>query len=628
MTSYEARKGIESRRDLSYGQISRRAMVVENHIHLVQRIYKEYHDQRLIDFYVHHVYGILGDLDAHYRRIEVRKRNGKIRILYEPSPELKRIQRFLATRFFAPLFRASEDYYANGFVEKRGIKVNAFRHVHHPYLLKLDIKEFFPSITRDLVLAKGFGNVEYPASVRMLIASLITYQGSLPQGAPTSPIVSNIVLTGFDQAMGQFAKERRLTYSRYADDLCLSSATPFAVKDVIAFVKAILREYGMRLNKEKTAYITPGHRHLVCGVLTDEKVNAPLAYRRCIRQEMRFCMKHGIDGHLGYLKAHRKIPEGTTIYDYAKRLYGQVNFVLHLDPGNAEFQTYGAFLAPHAGKKEKKTASAERERHIYEKLHFYFALRDQLVFSPTDPVEDRLIDAFVTGASLRPFIRQIRGSDIAYWKILMDLRRDMEHMWDALVSYTEELLDHPNRSSKLYVYLMTMLSQTFDDPSAEKYWVDVALSMGIARANILRERQLTDHAEKRLWRKKAADAKCSDCQFDFGYRYRINGIDKTTAYAYILASAENGYRNAFIHAIDIYHEYGVYEFVDSTFSNLLGDLDDYFTFRRNVEKMPNRTLKIFWDYYLEGKCGQDLPRDVIAFLQDEVASRFSPEGTE
>ena len=171
-----------------------------------------------------------------YRDFVIRKRSGRERLIEAPADSVDILQ--------TKLLRILELVYkprpaAQGFVQGRSIVSNALRHVGKSYVLNIDLKDFFPSIhfgrVRGLFMAQPYG-VGAPAS--RFLAQLCCSQGKLPQGAPTSPIVSNMICSKLDGDLQKLAKKYRCTYTRYADDITFSTTAKEFPEDLASPVDA------------------------------------------------------------------------------------------------------------------------------------------------------------------------------------------------------------------------------------------------------------------------------------------------------------------------------------------------------------------------------------------------------
>ena len=139
--------------------------------------------------------------------------------------------------------------YAKAYCPGRRIRDNAFAHVGAETILELDIKDFFENITYIMVYQCVFSGEYYPPAVRTLLTQLCCYRDYLPQGAPTSPMISNLVMFSFDQYMGKWCEEREICYTRYCDDMTFSGK--FDVREVKQKVRSYLQVLGFELNLKK-----------------------------------------------------------------------------------------------------------------------------------------------------------------------------------------------------------------------------------------------------------------------------------------------------------------------------------------------------------------------------------------
>ena len=222
-----------------------------------------------------------------YTTVEIPKRSGGTRELSIPRSELKKTQKMLARAFERELGWKVHKV-ANAYVKGRNTVTNAVPHLGCAVLIKLDIKDFFPSITREMVrpLLWHFACRE-PKAVERLLDLCIADKG-LPQGAPTSPILSNLVLRKFDIGAYQFANLMGAKYTRYADDLTFSLPEDDSIKarKIVNGVRGLLAEQGFELNeKPNKLKILRGHQaQQVCGItLNSGKPTISKKQRRLVR---------------------------------------------------------------------------------------------------------------------------------------------------------------------------------------------------------------------------------------------------------------------------------------------------------------------------------------------------------
>ena len=248
-----------------------------------------------------------------------------------PKYHLKRIQRILLEHV---LMDQAISSYAMAYRKGYSLKDNAKIHVGKHILLKLDIKDFFDNISFMDVYRTCFS--KFPKSIGMLFTYLVCYDEHLPQGAVSSPMISNLILKDFDEEVGHFCELRNISYTRYSDDLTFSG--DFEVREVISFVSKLLKKQGLELNYKKIHVVRHHQRQLVTGVLVNNKVSIPNFYKKNIRQEMYYIRKYGVTSHLEHY--HQDMDE----YVYLKSLLGKVNYVLQVEPSLKEFFKHRDYL--------------------------------------------------------------------------------------------------------------------------------------------------------------------------------------------------------------------------------------------------------------------------------------------
>ena len=269
------------------------------------------------------LFAVSNHLSAHYKRVKLPKRDGTERELRVPDQILKRIQRAIAQRLLAyePI-----SPYAQAYRYGASVQANARPHVGREKLLKLDIKHFFDSILYSAVKEKCFPKERFSEPIRILLSMLCYFEDALPQGAPSSPSISNIIMRDFDREVGDYCRAREINYTRYCDDMTFSGH--FDERAVIEFVKNTLFRYGFLLNRRKTAVIPAQKRQVVTGVVVNEKLNVSSDYKRRIRQELYYCKKYGVAAHL------QRIGAPADEIDYLQSLLGRIAFVLQTVPSD------------------------------------------------------------------------------------------------------------------------------------------------------------------------------------------------------------------------------------------------------------------------------------------------------
>lgn len=237
-----------------------------------------------------------------YVKFTVPKKTGGMRSICAPVQPLKEVQQALGAMLQA-LFRPSEA--AMGFVAGRSVVANARDHLHQSCVLNLDLENFFPSITKTMVrraLERELADRISSSEVRTMICSLCTVPNQsgvevLPQGAPTSPVVSNIVLKGLDRRLAAFAGAYGYNYTRYADDITFSHDRP--IRRFSPFfmekVRSIIEEYGLKINDRKTKVSVKGERLEVTGLNVGEKVNVSRSYIKQLRTLLHLWEHYGYE---------------------------------------------------------------------------------------------------------------------------------------------------------------------------------------------------------------------------------------------------------------------------------------------------------------------------------------------
>lgn len=278
------------------------------------------------------LYGLSNNLEKHYHNVFIPKSDGSKRKLSVPDLILKNVQRSIADNILAyyPVSEYATAYKLGGSVQK-----NARAHVGKAKILKLDIEGFFDNVTYSRVKDIVFYEEKYSEPIRILLTMLCYYKESLPQGAPTSPAITNIIMYDFDETVGAYCADRDISYTRYCDDMTFSG--DFDEREIISLVRAELFELGLFLKNRKTAVIKSTKRQTVTGIVVNEKMNLAKEYKKNIRKEMYYLKKFGLESH-----AQRLAIADTS--EYLERLKGQVAFVLGTCKGNREFEGYREYL--------------------------------------------------------------------------------------------------------------------------------------------------------------------------------------------------------------------------------------------------------------------------------------------
>lgn len=268
------------------------------------------------------LYTVSNQIETHYHPVVISKKSGGRRKLLVPDALLRTIQRNLLHHVLEE-FQISE--FACAYKKGTSIVDNARPHVGAKLVLKLDIQDFFDQITWILVYQNAFPGTHFPPAIRKMLTEFCCVRDRLPQGAPTSPTVSNLVMRPFDVHMGEWCREREIRYTRYCDDLTFSGV--FAPEEVIRKVRGFLQVYGFELNRKKTRVLGRGNAQSVTGIVVNEKAQVSRAYRRKLRQEVYLFDRYGI-----------KTEEGPKNDEKERmRLLGKMRYVLSVNPEDVWF---------------------------------------------------------------------------------------------------------------------------------------------------------------------------------------------------------------------------------------------------------------------------------------------------
>jgi RNA-directed DNA polymerase len=246
-----------------------------------------------------------------YATFRMAKRSGGSREISAPRPALKHVQIWIHRHITSQLIPHQA---CHGFVNGRSIVTNALPHTDQDVVLKIDLLDFFPSVSKRAVF-RTYRRIGYSRPVANLLTSLTTLRGGLPQGAPTSPQLANLAAYEMDVRLSAYCQSRGLVYTRYADDLTFSGSHAAHV-DAKRMIETIVRGSGFRPNEVKTRYMRKSERQIVTGIVVNELANWPRNRVRRLRQEIHYLERYGLSGHL----ARRGIDHAR----YKEYIYGHV----------------------------------------------------------------------------------------------------------------------------------------------------------------------------------------------------------------------------------------------------------------------------------------------------------------
>jgi RNA-directed DNA polymerase len=271
-----------------------------------------------------------------YRTFHIPKASGGQRTIDAPPEVISMFQRILhqCISDFVPFKRP-----VHGFVRKRNVVSNASCHLGAKWILNIDLEDFFPSIhfgrVRGVFQKSPFS---FPLNVSSVLAHICCHQSLLPQGGPSSPVIANLVCRRMDDELERFARSRSCIYTRYADDITISTNTPIFHTDILAthpsspFVdpvlggplQRIIEKNNFKINPNKTRLRGRFQRQEVTGITVNEKINVPRKYVRNIRALIYDCEKRGFDAAEDRFR--RKIVRSRTA-SLAHHLRGKLDYL-------------------------------------------------------------------------------------------------------------------------------------------------------------------------------------------------------------------------------------------------------------------------------------------------------------
>lgn len=240
--------------------------------------------------------------EQHYRSYPIKKSSGKLRWIDAPDAKLKWIQKAI---LYNLLYRFKPHECAVGFIKGISVKDGASRHLGSKVVLCVDVQNFFGSLKVDKVYKALYyllGKMKekdpfftWDSEDCTILKDLLTYKGSVPQGAPSSPALANLICRPLDFELKALADRHNLTYTRYADDLTFSyTQKQFNMGTMLSEVELAVSKLGLKLNTKKTRVLRPHRRMCVTGVVINEKLSVPKYVWRNVRAQLHNLVKGGL----------------------------------------------------------------------------------------------------------------------------------------------------------------------------------------------------------------------------------------------------------------------------------------------------------------------------------------------
>jgi len=290
---------------------------------------------------IYHLYRIKDS--EKYTTFTIPKKSGGAREISSPSTNLKILQQKL-NYILKHIYK--QKFYVHGFVLDKSILTNAKQHFKRENVFNIDLLDFFPSINFGRVYGM-FQAKPYLLNkkVAAVLAKMCCYDGKLPQGAPTSPIISNMICVKMDDELFRFARKLNCRYSRYADDITFSTDRTKFPEEIAQEVQGqqqfpkikvgeklekIIEKNGFHINQNKIWLKHRSHRQQVTGLTVNEFPNISRKYQNQIRAMLHAWEKYGLQAaekdFLQKYNSKKRWPfdKGTL---FKKVLRGKINFL-------------------------------------------------------------------------------------------------------------------------------------------------------------------------------------------------------------------------------------------------------------------------------------------------------------
>lgn len=285
--------------------------------------------------------------ETHYYQFEIPKSSGGVRRISAPSEKLKVLQSKLSkllldcsdeitqAKFPNPEIKRSN--LAHGFVRERTIMTNALMHLNQKNVLNIDLCDFFDSFNFGRVRGFFIKNRDFKLcpEIATVIAQIACYENKLPQGSPCSPVITNLITHALDIRLASLARKHSCTYSRYADDITISSSkntfpTHIMRQDEGKYIpskslKNEIKRAGFSINDAKTRIQYKDSRQDVTGLIVNKKPNVKKEYWRTVRSQCYTLFKTG---------NFYKITSDGEVAGNINELEGQLNFIDQVDRFN------------------------------------------------------------------------------------------------------------------------------------------------------------------------------------------------------------------------------------------------------------------------------------------------------
>lgn len=212
------------------------------------------------------IYQLSHHSDKYYKTYEIPKKSGGKRIICQPSKKLKGLQSWILVNI---LNKIQVSPSCKGFRKGSSTLDNAVPHIGANIILNLDLKDFFPTVTKKQVY-NVFKTIGYNKLIATVFTNICTFNNMLPQGSPCSPMLANLTAWTLDLRIQGYVGKRGISYTRYADDLSFSGLNPSKVVKIIPMIKTIIDDENFVVNHKKTRIASSARAKIVTGLVVNE----------------------------------------------------------------------------------------------------------------------------------------------------------------------------------------------------------------------------------------------------------------------------------------------------------------------------------------------------------------------
>lgn len=265
-----------------------------------------------------------------YKEFSIPKKPHGKRILHSPVRQLKFIQAWILRNILDKLNSSNA---ATAFEIGKNIATNARIHIGQSYIVNVDIKDFFSSTPAKKVYSI-FRSIGYSDQICWTLTNLVTFNGFLPQGGPCSPKLANLICHRLDARLLGFSKKNNLSYSRYADDITVSTSSRVHIAKILRFLNVVIAEEGYSLRHEKTCILGRRRAKKVTGLVVSNEVRVGRKKYRELRAIIYTGIKDNDPSKISYAEGYLNFLKGidNKTYRQLKRYWEKLASQHQTDP--------------------------------------------------------------------------------------------------------------------------------------------------------------------------------------------------------------------------------------------------------------------------------------------------------